>query len=162
VSDRNRLELVGIAFGRANAFVVAHHRHSERSQGHLFSLAAVRRSRTVGIVMVSKPRARRARPGLTAEVVRLCTVEGDNTCSFLYGAAVRSVWADPEYNRVITYTLASEPGTSLIAAGFERDGDVDAESWSREGRPRTDKHAIEPRVRWSVIRPGVRAVREAA
>lgn len=40
------------------------------------------------------------------------------------------------YVRFVTYTLPSEPGTSLRAAGFHFDGLTDGGEWSRPSRPR--------------------------
>jgi len=40
------------------------------------------------------------------------------------------------YKRVVTYTLASEPGTSLRASGFVDCGEAGGVSWDMPGRPR--------------------------
>jgi hypothetical protein len=52
------------------------------------------------------------------------------------------------YARIITYILASEPGTSLKAAGWRFVRTTDGGSWSCESRPRTDKHPLEPKQLW--------------
>ena len=49
------------------------------------------------------------------------------------------------------YTGKSEPGTSLIAAGFKVVAERPARSWNMPGRPRVDRHRIEQRVLWEVI-----------
>ena len=55
-------------------------------------------------------------------------------------------------HNVITYTLASEPGTSLVAAGWVRDAEVVGRSWDTPSRRRTDQHPTEDKVRWRAAR----------
>lgn len=57
--------------------------------------------------------------GFTAEVLRVCTVPEAprGACSMLYGACWRA-WRGMGGRRLITYTLDTEPGTSLRAAGW--------------------------------------------
>lgn len=52
------------------------------------------------------------------------------------------------YRRVITYILASEPGTSLKAAGWRFIRDTEGGSWSCPSRPRQDDHPLEPKQLW--------------
>ena len=56
-------------------------------------------------------------------------------------------------DRIITYTLASESGTSLTAAGWVRVATTDGGSWSRPSRPRSDSHPLDEKVRWHAARP---------
>jgi len=70
-----------------------------------------------------------------------------NACSMLYGAAWRAAKA-LGYRKLITYTLASEPGTSLRAAGWSVVGEVRGRSWSCASRPRVDKHPLQDKLRW--------------
>ena len=87
--------------------------------------------------------------GYTAEITQNCILEGQpNGCSMLYGACWRAARA-LGYRRLITYSLSSEPGTSLTAAGFHLVGATrDGQTWSRTGRPRVDNHPLEPKMRW--------------
>lgn len=50
--------------------------------------------------------------------------------------------------RIVTYTLASEPGTSLKASGWTLAGEVRGRSWNCKSRPRTNKHPTEAKRRW--------------
>jgi hypothetical protein len=50
-------------------------------------------------------------------------------------------------HRVFTYTLASEPGTSLRAAGWHLDAETKGGEWGRTDRPR-DTHNADRKVRW--------------
>ena len=52
------------------------------------------------------------------------------------------------YQRLITYTLDTEPGTSLRAAGFRIDGYTRGGSWNRPNRARIDKHPTTRKARW--------------
>ena len=63
------------------------------------------------------PYRRHLDDGRTLEVTRCCTDGAKNAASMLYGAAWRATKA-LGYRRLITYTLAEEPGTSLRAAGW--------------------------------------------
>ncbi|MBS1885651.1 MAG: hypothetical protein JSU06_00515 [Actinobacteria bacterium] len=52
------------------------------------------------------------------------------------------------FRRVITYTLATEPGSSVRAAGFEAIGRVPRKSWDVPSRPRRDRHRLCERRCW--------------
>ena len=86
--------------------------------------------------------------GWTAEVTRLCALEGHpNACSMLYAAAWRACRA-LGYRRLITYTLASEHGGSVRAAGWREVGAAGGGSWSKPSRPRVDKAPLEQKTLW--------------
>ena len=133
------LRHIRIELGEANAFVSAHHRHHKPVVGHLFSLGAVAKDEICGVVIVGRPVSRMRDDGRTAEVTRLCTDGTKNACSFLYGAAARAAFA-LGFEKLGTYILASEPGTSLTAAGWRLIGKRGGGSWSVPSRPRVDKH----------------------
>ena len=63
-----------ISLRDANAFVLAHHRHSGQVRGCKFCVAVVDDLDAVhGVAIVGRPVARRLDDGKTAEVTRLCT-----------------------------------------------------------------------------------------
>lgn len=99
------------------------------------------------MVIVGRPVSRHRDDGLTLEVTRLCTDGTKDAPSFLYGAARRATFA-LGFTRLGTYTLKSEPGTSLRAAGWTLLGETPGRSWSVPSRPRTDRHPLEPRLLW--------------
>lgn len=134
-----KLSLIPLTLAEANAFVTQHHRHHKAVIGHKFSLGCVSDDAVVGIAIVGRPIARLRDDGATLEVTRLATDGTQNACSFLYGAASRAAFA-LGYQRIGTYILASEPGTSLTAAGWRQIGEVRGQSWSRPSRPRVDTH----------------------
>jgi hypothetical protein len=89
----------------------------------------------------------------TAEITRLASDGTRNACSFLYATCTRAAKA-LGYRRLVTYILCSETGESLRALkqmGWKDVGEAGGGTWSREDRPRTDKHPTEPKVRWEVI-----------
>lgn len=85
--------------------------------GHKFSIGCVADGELVGVVIAGRPVSRYLDDGLTLEVTRLCSTGEKNACSILYGAAARAARA-MGYRRIITYTLDSEDGTSIRAAGW--------------------------------------------
>jgi hypothetical protein len=135
------------------------HRHHKRPCGHKFSLAAktVDANALVGVAIVGRPVARPYDNGRRLEVTRLCTDGTPNACSFFYGAAARATFA-LGYEVVGTYTLASEPGTSLRAAGWKLTHRVSGRSWSCETRPREDKHPTEDKNYWERQCPALEAL----
>lgn len=142
------LGLQPITFGEAAAFVQQHHRHHIAPVGHKYSIAVNDGENVVGVVIVGRPVARKLDNGWTLEVTRLCVLPNQhNACSMLYGAAWRAAKA-LGYKRLITYTLKSEPGTSLVAAGWRVIGETPGKTWNQPSRPRVDKHPLQPRLLW--------------
>jgi hypothetical protein len=142
------MELVPIGLKEANAFVGVLHRHHGESRGHKFSIGAEKNGELVGVAIIGRPVARPLDNGFNAEVTRLCTNGTRNACSFLYGAAARAA-KEMGYRKIYTYTLASEPGDSLRAAGWTCEGRTAGGSWNCNARQRDDKHPTEPKWRWS-------------
>lgn len=141
------MRLVPVTLREATAFVVAHHRHLGPPRGHKFSVAVEEGGQVVGVAIAGRPVARRLDDGLTLEVLRVCVVPGaSNACSMLYGAVRRAAKA-LGYRQAVTYTLASERGTSLEASGWRCVATVRAGQWGRPGRPRKDRPAQDKR-RW--------------
>lgn len=143
-----KLELIPIALRDANGFVLAHHRHHGASRGCICCVAVAEGDAIVGVAIIGRPVARRLQDGWTAEVTRVCVIEGQrNVCSMLYGASWRAVRA-LGYKRLVTYTLPREGGASLRAAGFALVGQVGGGTWSRRERPRIDTHPLQEKLRW--------------
>jgi hypothetical protein len=136
----------------AQRLVEAFHRHHGRVAGHKFSLMAYAlnaiRSSEEGVAIVGRPVSRHLDDGRTLEVTRLATSGTINVASMLLAAAAREARARG-YERLITYTLASESGVSLRAAGFALDGASAGGSWDKPSRPRVDRHPTGPKLRWS-------------
>ena len=141
------LVLQPITFGEACQFIKDHHSHHLPPQGWKFGIAVNDGEKVVGVVTVGRPVARMLDDGWTAEVTRLCTDGTKNACSMLYAACWRAARAIG-YRRLITYILDTEPGTSLTAAGWKLVGQTGGGSWSREDRPRVDKHPLQGKLRF--------------
>ena len=111
---------------------------SDSPQGGLFAVGVAQGADVVGVAIIGRPVARYLDGGYTAEVTRLCVLEGHpKAASMLYAACWRAAQA-MGYRRLITYTLAQEPGTSLAAAGWQCLGEAGGGSWNRPSRPRVD------------------------
>lgn len=143
-----RLCLQPISLREARRFVSDHHRHHEMPQGGKFAIGINDGERVVGVVIVGRPVSRHFDNGYVAEVTRCCVMEGHpNGCSMLYGAAWRASKA-MGYNRLVTYTLASESGGSLVASGWTQLGEAGGGSWDCPSRPRVDTHPTEMKTLW--------------
>lgn len=132
----------------AKVFVAQVHRHHRPPPGGLFAIGAAQRDEVRAVVIVGRPVSRQRQDGWTCEVTRLAAMEGTpNACSMLYRAAWRAARA-MGYRRLITYTLASESGTSLRAAGFRCLGATKGGLWNRRSRPRVDTHPTTAKTLW--------------
>ena len=138
-----RLTIVPLKQDQAKSFIRQHHRHHAPSLGSVFQLGVVDEGGQVrGVAMVGRPVARALDDGWTLEVTRVATDGCPNACSALYGGCWRAVKA-LGWLRLITYTLASESGSSLRAAGWRVIGQRRGRSWadSSKSRPRIDTYA---------------------
>lgn len=147
------MRIVPVHFAAANNLVALWHRHHGRVVGYKFALGLHWTSDDgkfdgfKGVAICGRPVARNSDDGETLEVVRLATDGTKNACSMLYGACAR-VAREMGYRRIITFTLESEPGTSLKASGWKFDGMTPGKSWDVPSRPRVDKHPTVPKKRW--------------
>jgi hypothetical protein len=152
------LRLCPMTLKAACRYIEAHHRHSRPPHGALFAVGAMRGEDLCGVAVIGRPVARLLQDGYTCEVVRLCTQGEYNACSLLYGACRRAARA-LGYRRIVTYTLASEPGTSLRASGWTRVAEVKPTPWGGHvrGRPNKDLFGTvlrpegEDKVRWECL-----------
>lgn len=142
------LEVVAVELRQANELVARLHRHHKPEVGHRFSIGVRRRDTGAlcGVAIIGRPKARRIDQHCVVEVTRLVTDGTKNACSLLYASAARAAKAIG-YEEIITYTLESEPGTSLRAAGWEEVGRVRAERWSRPSRGRAPG-MLAPKRKW--------------
>jgi hypothetical protein len=109
--------IVPCTLAMANDLVENLHRHHKRCVGHRFSLAAFVGDKLVGAAICGRPVSRKISQYNTVEVLRLVTDGTPNTCSFLYARCAR-VAKEMGFTRIQTYILDTEPGTSLVAAGW--------------------------------------------
>ena len=143
------LELQPISYAEACTFIALHHRHHLPPQGWKFGIAVNDGINIVGVITVGRPVARHLDDTYTAEVTRCCTDGTPHVASKLYAAAWRAARA-MGYQRLVTYTLKTEHGTSLIAAGYTCLYAIKGRSWDCPSRPRVDTHLIEDRWLWDI------------
>lgn len=137
-------------------FISEHHEHNEAPLGDLFRLGVYNGPTLIAVATVGRPVARMIatrEPG-TVEITRLCVSRSIdpglawNACSMLYGAACREA-KRRGYDKAITYTLDSEAGTTLVAAGFELEYRSRGGSWNRPSRSREDRAPTGRKYRWA-------------
>lgn len=143
------MKVVPLTLAQVNELVSAWHRHHKPARGHRFSIGARAGYDIVGAAIVGRPVGRKTDQYLVAEVTRLVTNGAKNACSFLYADSAR-VAQEMGFEKIQTFILKDEPGTSLLAAGWTLEGLTDSapNKWhSRLGR-RTDQ-PNEQKQRWS-------------
>lgn len=132
------LKLKPITQKAAKKYINDIHRHHKAPVGSIFQIACVDTENPeliIGVIMVGRPVCRHHNNKGICEVNRLATTGQKNVCSFLYGAAARAAKAIG-YEKIITYILESEHGTSLKAAGWIHDFTSAGGTWNQPGRYR--------------------------
>lgn len=143
-----RLSLHSVTAKDAVRWAATVHRHLRRElAGARFAVAAVDEHGTrVGVAIVtSGPRVWEGTH--RCNIARVATDGTRNACSFLLGAICRAAKA-LGYREAWTYALASEPGTSLRAAGFEWVGETRGGEHGRASRPRAPAEQSGAKQRW--------------
>lgn len=135
------LRVVPLTLKEANELVSNMHRHHKPVVGHRFSIGIEDEQEQLrGAAICGRPVARVVEQYRVLEVTRLVTDGVHNGCSILYAAAARAAKA-MGFTKIQTYILASEPGTSLLAAGWVAETTTAGGDWNhsnRKGR-RTDQ-----------------------
>lgn len=143
-----RLTASAIAFRGACAMVNMYHRHHASPVGHLFSGAVFQGDVICGAIIVGRPVSRHQDDGATVELLRVVSDGTRNACSKAMGWAIKEARARG-YERVLTYTLETEPGTSLRAVGMTQTGMSEGGSWDVPSRRRApDRHPTGRKQRW--------------
>lgn len=161
--------IVPTTLRKANDFVASHHRHTGRTSrnGGKFAIGLAKDGALAGVAIVGNPLSATLMDGFTAEVTRLCVTENapDSACSRLYAACWRA-WKSMGGTRMITYTLESEPGTSLKAAGWVKVGKTrptDGGWRKNDGKARTETPVLAlVKYRWEIRAGSVRVMGGAA
>lgn len=147
------LKIRPIDYKTAAQYVDDNHRHHSRPVGHKFSISCWDNDRLCAVAMVGRPVSRHLDDGNTLEVNRLCTDGTKNACSMLYASAWRAAKA-MGYTKIITYVLASEPGTSLRAAGWICEGEAGGKRWTGKRSGRKPDWPEEKKTRWAKMDGG--------
>lgn len=153
------LRLKPTTLKKANNFVAKHHRHNGRTSrdGGRWAVSLIVGDDVVGVAIVGNPLSATLMDGWTAEVLRVCTSDAapKNACSMLYGSCWRA-WKAMGGLKMVTYTLDSESGASLRAAGFIRADKVAGRKrgWGKQDHlngSRTHSPVIEwDKYRWEI------------
>lgn len=147
-----RYRVIPLNFRMACDYVNRIHRHHPAPQGYKFAIGVTDGINILGVAMAGRPVCRHLDDGWTLEITRLCAKLGfKNICSLLYSRVVR-IAREMGYSQVITYTLDTESGTSLKAAGFQMVRIGDGGSWNGT-RKRIDRHPLNPKKLWRVSLP---------
>lgn len=155
------MRIVPLELKDLNALVASLHRHHKPVQGHRFSIGLEHDGKMIGGVSVGRPTARMTDQRGVLEVTRLVTDGTPNACSFLYAAAAR-VGKELGYRRIQTFILATEPGTSLRAAGWLMDRESGGGDWTRVSKPnRRQDQPQGPKHRYSKTLNAARSLDEA-
>lgn len=151
------LHTAPVAWSDAKRFVADHHRHCPPPAGWRFG-TGLRNGpgidSLIGVVIVGRPVARALDQKRVVEVNRLC-IRDDISRDLVWNAcSMGYAWASKQarkrgFQRIVTYTLESEDGTSLRAAGWVPEAKTRGGTWNCPSRPREDKTSTEPKVRWS-------------
>lgn len=141
------LTLIPVSLAQANEFVRQHHRHHKPVAGHKFSIGCAENGRLCAVAIVGRPVSRYLDDGFTLEVNRLCSDGTKNACSILYAAAARAARA-MGYRKIITYTLDTESGASLRAAGWTNAGLAGGKAWTGSRRPAQPLYPAQMKYRY--------------
>ena len=105
---------------QANNFISLHHRHSIALKPinvkHLIGLQ--HDGKLSGVCILGRPVSRHLDDGKTIEIRRLATNGLKNGCSFLLARSCELSFS-LGFDKIITYTLEKESGSSLKGCGFE-------------------------------------------
>jgi hypothetical protein len=143
------LQVQPVDFTEACAFVKTLHRHHRPPLGSKLQIGVNDGEKLVGVIIAGRPVARMLDDGLTLEVTRCCTDGTRNACSILYAHAWKAGRA-LGYRRMVTYTLPSEGGASLKAAGWVCVGEAEGGKWTRPSRQANDDWPLCSKWRWEV------------
>jgi hypothetical protein len=148
-------EYFPIPFAAARTFVNKYHRHASAPPSHKFSIGLLDAGRLVGVIIASTPKARALDDGFTLELNRCCVLPNQrNACSKLYAKAIKA-GRNMGYRKFVTYTLTSEPGSSLKAVGFKLEGITQArpKGWDHPSRrrPMPERYPTGQKYRWVLL-----------
>lgn len=137
----------------ARRFVREVHRHNKPPESWRWGCGLFQGEQLVGVGMAGDPVGPFTDDVFRIEFTRVCTDGTRNACSKLYGHLSRAA-KELGWEEAITYTLASEPGTSLKASGWVKDAEIPARGYGG-GRARYEENLFgersrpeEPKVRW--------------
>jgi hypothetical protein len=159
-ADRSEMRLRPLSLREANRFVAEHQRHHGPVRGHKFAIGVTDQHDILRAVAIAgRPLVRLLDDGCHLEILRVATDGTPNACSVLYGAVARAGHAiGYRPTDIVTYTLATEPGTSLRAAGWVPIARTRTAIRDRPSQARTDPNPTVDKIRWHAARPDLATV----
>jgi hypothetical protein len=146
-----RLRVVPLTLRQANELVDRLHRHHKPVTGHRFSIGCEYGGILIGAAICGRPVARMVDPYRVLEVTRLVTDGTKNACSILYAAAARVADA-MGFDKIQTYILGEEPGTSLFAAGWQPEAISNGGDWNSSSfKNRRIDQPMGEKIRWAKV-----------
>ncbi len=143
-----------VTLAEAKQFINEWHRHNKPPVGWRWGHAVSNGGLLIAVAMIGRPVARKIDHKQVVEVNRLC-VHPDldaalvwNAASQLYGAAAREA-KRRGFSKIITYTLESEEGVGLKAAGWTAEATTRGGTWNRPSRERQDSAPTCRKIRWA-------------
>lgn len=145
------MNFVSIELKEANEFIAYFHRHSKKVLRAKFQIGLMEGNELIGVGIVGRPVARHLDDKKTLEVLRVCVKEDHKNASSKIYSRCRHIAQLLGYEKVITYTLKRESGTTMRALGAFIEAETIAQEWSRESRKRTSQPIYsEPKLRWNL------------
>jgi hypothetical protein len=149
-----QLQLESVTPRVVRRFIARHHAHCSVPVIWRFHQAVFNGSTLLGVAVVGNPVAPALMGRRIVEVNRLCVRRDTpaalrwNAASMLYGWCAREAQRRG-WQKIITYTRSDEPGTSLQAAGWERETVVRGRGWHSARRQRSNRNSWIDKIRWS-------------
>lgn len=145
------LTLHPVDWHQARDFIAFNHRHTDPPLGWKFGISVYNGPSMMGVATVGRPVSRVLQERGYLEITRVCVLPRDDfsrhACSMLYGWCARESFRRG-FDRVATYTLDRESGTSLRAAGFTLTARSSGGSWDTPSRRRRRGKNFGPKLRW--------------
>ena len=151
-----QLRIAPVTHSQARDFIARHHGHCKPPVAWRFHTGIYNGRTLLGVVMVGNPVARLFNGRGIVEVNRLCIRRDTarplrwNAASMLYGWFAREA-ARQGWTKIITYTRADEPGTSLRAAGWHQECQIRGRGWHSLRRSRSNTNSWVDKIRWSKV-----------
>lgn len=142
------LRVVPCTITEARAFVERHHSHHHAPVGALCAVAVADGDRVCCVAILSRP-VNRSLDGIgnVAEVTRLASDGTKHAASMCLAAITRAALA-LGWQRVISYTILGESGTSYRAAGWHVAATCKFTPWNNNTRRRQTVVIEVDKVRW--------------
>jgi len=146
------LKVCPLTIKQSNELVRKWHRHHKPVVGYRFAIGVLDEDGDLhGAAIVGRPVSRELEQYGIAEVTRLVTDGHKHACSFLYAACAR-IAREMGFQRIQTYILDTEPGTSLLAAGWTLVRKTNEGNWNNSWRKgRREDQPMTQKQRWEKI-----------